>query len=149
MKRKHFGLVALVACMAAFFALAADVTAEGGRFTRGKKTGAKKAQNNQPFSVSGVYTGGIGGEMTISGRKVWVSDKALVWMVSEGQGKLGTFVTKRRVYAAGIITDGVPVVNQVLIRPSSSTRMVSMSSGSRTTTMGRPPVGEVPDNAPR
>ena len=145
MKKKNLGLIAGIASLVVLFAVAGDVTARGGAASLIKKQNkARKVKDGQTFSVSGVYSGRLSGEMKINGRKVYVSDRATVWMIGEGEGKLDAFVTKRRVFVAGVFKKGVPVVNQILVRPSSSVGMVSMSSHSNHSS-GRPVVGALPE----
>jgi hypothetical protein len=138
MIRRHFSLIA-IASMVAFFALAADISAESGRVKPMKRRSPRV--QTKTFAVSGVYSGKLAGEMKIGGRKVRMTQKTSVWMVGEGQGK-------RAVYAMGVIRNGVPMVEQILVSPA-TVSMTSMSSPSNRNGQGEPPVGELPDSGPR
>jgi hypothetical protein len=145
MIRRHFSLIA-IASMVAFFALAADISAESGRVKPMKRRSPRV--QTKTFAVSGVYSGKLAGEMKIGGRKVRMTQKTSVWMVGEGQGKRGIVVSKRAVYAMGVIRNGVPMVEQILVSPA-TVSMTSMSSPSNRNGQGEPPVGELPDSGPR
>jgi hypothetical protein len=117
-------LVALaVLATAAVLLLTVKSSALTDEFGLNKDKGREGSMSeNRVFSVAGMYTGTIDRSIDIAGRTMRVADDVFIWVVGQGRGNRGMFVTDRALYASVEVKDGVPTVRQILIRPSESTQ---------------------------
>jgi hypothetical protein len=68
-----------------------------------------------PFSVAGVYSGSFDGEILVSGRSVYITDKTSFHRVGKGPVEAGESVTKTAVYVSGVMKGKKAIATMVLI----------------------------------
>ena len=86
--------------------------------SRDGKSKAGKRSSNQ-FSVSGTFSGELGGAITVGGKRVFLSKTTAVRLVGGGKIKPGTHLTNVSVYASGSVKRGVPTASLILVRSNS------------------------------
>lgn len=73
------------------------------------------AAKTVPFTVTGVYSGALEGEVMVSGRSVFINDKTSVHRVGTGPVAAGESVTKTAVYISGVMKGKKAIATMVLI----------------------------------
>jgi hypothetical protein len=68
-----------------------------------------------PFSVAGVYSGSLDGEILVSGQSVYITDKTSFHRVGKGPVEAGESVTKTAVYVSGVMKGKKAIATMVLI----------------------------------
>lgn len=78
------------------------------------------AQENT-FSVSGVFTGSLEGQIVVGKRKVSLTDKTSIYVIGEGTHDDNPFVSGASVYVGGVMKNGARQAAFVVVRTTRPT----------------------------
>ena len=123
MKRKLVGAFTAVFAALIAFSLVADTPAFSERLKVRKDRKPRPKSNT--FSISGTYTGTIGGKISIRGKNVWITKNTAVYVVGDGLEK-NPFVTNGSVYVSGVTKRGNLVAKMVVVRPAKSRSSIGL-----------------------
>ena len=101
----------IILLSAALAAIAVGVTGATEQKHKGKGVAAK----NVPFSVAGVYSGSLDGEIMVNGQSVFINDRTTFHRVGKGPVEAGESVTKTAVYIGGVMKGKKAIATMVLI----------------------------------
>ncbi len=101
--------IRIAALFVALTACAVSITGAKGQKSKG--IAAKSA----PFSVTGVYSGSISGEMVVNGQSVFVNDKTSIQRVGKGPVSMGESVSNSAVIVSGVMKGKKAIATMVLI----------------------------------
>jgi len=116
--------IRIVLLAAALAASAVSITGAGEQ----KVPTGKGVAKNVPFSVSGVYTGSLSGEIMVNGQSVCINDKTWFQKVGEGPVTPGTSVSKTAVAIGGVMKGKKAIATLVIIGEQESSADFTQST---------------------
>ena len=87
------------------------------------------APADEPFVVTGRYTGALEGTIAMDGAAYPLSQNVSLYAIGVGIVPTGTWVHDQVVFMTGVMKDGTPVVSNVILRPADE-EMSSSDDGS-------------------
>lgn len=121
MNKHTIRIAALVVALAA----TAGVTgAKEQKVPKGKGMPAKAV----PFSVMGVYSGSLSGEIIVNGQSVFINDKTSLQQVEKGPVAVGVSVSKTAVAVSGYMKGKKAVATMVVIGEKESSEDFSQTT---------------------
>lgn len=122
MNKRSIRIVALIVALAA---TAAGVTgAKEQNAPKGKGMPAKAV----PFSVMGVYSGSLSGEILVNGQSFFITEKTSLQQVDKGPVAVGTSVSKAAVSVSGYMRGKKAIATMVVIGEKESTEDFSQAT---------------------
>jgi hypothetical protein len=103
--------VRIMLLSAALAATAVSITGAAEQKNKGKGVPAKSV----PFSVTGVYSGSLSGEITVNGQSIFINDKTSFHRVGQGPVAAGESVSKTAVSIGGVMKGKKAIATMVVI----------------------------------
>lgn len=117
--------IRIAALVVALAATAAGVTgAKEQSAPKGKGMPAKAV----PFSVMGVYSGSLSGEIIVNGQSIFINEKTSLQQVDKGPVEIGASVSKTAVSVSGYMRGKKAVATMVVIGEKESSEDFSQTT---------------------
>lgn len=81
-----------------------------------------------PFSVTGVYSGSLSGEIVVNGQSVFINDKTSIQKVGKGPVEPGESVSNSAVYVSGVMKGKKAIATMVVVGEKESTQDFSQTT---------------------
>ncbi|MCI0452286.1 MAG: hypothetical protein L0Z51_07830 [Candidatus Latescibacteria bacterium] len=122
MNKQSIRIILLSALMAA---LTVGVTgAKEQKMPKGKGVPGKPV----PFSVTGVYSGSLSGEIVVNGQSVFVNEKTSIQVVGKGPGEFGESVSNAGVIVSGVMKGKKAIATMVVVGERESSKDFSQTT---------------------
>jgi hypothetical protein len=96
-----------------------------------------------PFSVAGVYSGSLDGEILVSGQSVFITDKTSFQKVGKGPVEKGESLSKTAVMISGVMKGKTAIATMVLISERETSNDYSQTTIESTKAIPRPRRGSL------